>query len=233
MALVIPSRNLLNDSKKFFEKCFQMKDFQYNQWLEQYVKVSITLGSLKDCYRILKDLYKKDSKHIIGLSLLYQIEMGYYYEKYRWFILGINLLDINPRMSFPDSCQHLQEHYEIHGSLYSANMHLLVLRVIAKRIDEVPTDKIFWKWLKKSLYFWDNIDDTIDQSHKDAFSNIFKDRLAAWMNVGYPYLVPYILKLSKFDNDINLKFYHLDPDMVYYQIKCSTKLLGILSIHGL
>jgi hypothetical protein len=49
----------------------------------------------------------------------------------------------------------------------------------------------------------------IDQSHKDAFSNIFKDRLPTWMNTGYQHLVPYILKLAKFDNDINSKFYHL------------------------
>ncbi|KXN69029.1 hypothetical protein CONCODRAFT_8613 [Conidiobolus coronatus NRRL 28638] len=206
-----------------------MKDFQCNQWLEQYVKVSITLGSLKDCYRMLKELYKKDSKKIIVLSLLYQIEMGYYYKKNRWFILGISILDINPRLNFSHGYEHIQSHYEIHGALYSVNIHLSVLNVISKMIDEIPSNIDFWRWLKKSLYFWKNIK-ALDQFDKDEFSYIFHDRLNFWMSGYYPNLTQDIKNLSKIDYEVRTQIYK--TGLEYFQIKCSAKLLIILSSYN-
>jgi hypothetical protein len=85
---------------------------------------------------------------------------------------------------------------------------------------------------------------SLDQFDKDEFSYIFHDRLNFWMSGYYPHLIQDIKNLSKLDYGARTQIYKtgkqlsLSPSNIniiiflgleYFQIKCSAKLLIILS----
>lgn len=87
----------------------------------------------------------------------------------------------------------------------------------------------------------------LDQFDKDEFSYIFHDRLNFWMSGYYPHLIQDIKNLSKLDYEARAQIYKTGKQLSftlseinliiflgleYFQIKCSAKLLVILSSYN-